>query len=82
MNLLVLLHRAMRRHDLYDIEGVGRFCVCEPRFLPGVFWMSIRFRPELPGAGWHKVSMRPGIVEGMIAAGTPEQAMSVLRGAS
>lgn len=71
------LHRLTHQHAGATREGVGSFSLCAPR-LPRAR-CRVLFRPCLPGAGWHRVPESEAILDRMLDASTPEEAMAILR---
>lgn len=79
------LHGITHRHVFASKEGIGEFCICAWR-LPRS-GCHVLFRPDLSGAGWHPLpedrdedGLR--VVVRMLSAGSAEEAMAMLRGAT
>lgn len=84
-NLTHLLHNLTHRHVIASKDGLGVFTFCSWRLMST--GCRVHFRPALDGAGWHLVPGISGpdnelIYERMLVAGSPMEAMAILRGTS
>jgi hypothetical protein len=71
------IHQLTHRHLWMDKEGLGELVVCSLRWP----WapVTVMFKPELPDAGWHKIPADDDVLRRVTAAGSPLEAMAVLR---
>ncbi len=83
MNIRSLTHSLFHKHVTAEKDGLGRFYICEGR----APWAKahVSFVPDLAGAGGHCVPATGEDENGdtlllrMIAAGSAEEAMAMLR---